>query len=237
MSPRATALPAEERRVRLVDAARDLITSRGTVPTTREIAEAAGVAEGTIFRVFATKDDLVDAVAASAFCPAMFRRGLSAVDIELPLRERLVALVTLLQHRFVDVFGLMAALGLTAPPAFPPRAHDRCTSELGHVGVVPRTGEAAGPRTGAHNGHATPLHQQEEGHPAHEMLRYLEPDADRLRCPPARLLHYVRLLTFAGSHQHLADGVLLTPDEIVDVLLTGVLLPEPTRARPTRKAR
>ena len=234
MSPRATALPPQERRARLVDAARDLIAARGTVPTTREIAEAAGVAEGTIFRVFETKDDLVDAVAASAFCPALFRRGLSTVDIELPLRERLVAVVTLLQHRFVDVFGLMAALGLTAPPAFPPDAHEHCTPELGHVGVVPHGGEpgVAGSSTRGGAGHRHPEHDDR----AQELLRYLEPDADRLRCPPGRLLHYVRLLTFAGSHRHLSDGALLTPDEIVDVLLTGVLLPEPTSCHPTRKA-
>ncbi len=238
--PRATALPPEERRARLVDAARDLIAARGTVPTTREIAEAAGVAEGTIFRVFETKDDLVDAVAASAFCPVLFRRGLLTVDIELPLRERLVALVTLLQHRFVDVFGLMAALGLTAPPAFPPDAHEHCTPELGHVGVVPRT-RVPGANGQEHRQEHRHEHRQEhrhedDDHRVQEMLRYLEPDADRLRCPPGRLLHYVRLLTFAGSHQHLSDGVLLTPDEIVDVLLTGVLVPESTACSSTRKA-
>ncbi|MDQ2755378.1 MAG: TetR/AcrR family transcriptional regulator [Actinomycetota bacterium] len=248
MSPRATALPPGERRARLVDAARDLIAARGTVPTTREIAEAAGVAEGTIFRVFQTKDDLVDAVAASAFCPALFRRGLDAVDIELPLRERLIALVTLLQQRFVDVFGLMAALGLTVPPAFPPDAHEHCSPELGHVGVVPRvTDAAAGPRGVRPVGRSPEKdhHHEDDDHRALEMLRYLEPDAGRLRCPPGRLLHYVRLLTFAGSHQHLADGVLLTPDEIVDVLLTGVLVPDEPAAQetpatrptcPTRKA-
>ena len=130
----------------------------------------------------------------------------------------------------------MAALGLTAPPAFPPGAHERCTPELGHVGVVPCAGEpeATGLQRGRGVGHRG--RERHHDHVAHEMLRYLEPDADRLRCPPGRLLHYIRLLTFAGSHQHLADGVLLTPDEIVDVLLTGVLVPESTTARPTRKA-
>ncbi|MEO3937797.1 helix-turn-helix domain-containing protein [Dermatophilaceae bacterium Soc4.6] len=231
MTPRATALPPVERRARLVDAARDLIAARGTVPTTREIAEAAGVAEGTIFRVFETKDDLVDAVVASAFCPALFRRGLAGVDVALPLRERLVAIVTLLQRRFVEVFGLMAALGLTAPPGFPAGAHECCTPELGHVGVVPRVGGAAGdghPAAGGRPAGRDP--RQHDGHDGHDhrlqdLLAFLEPDADRLRCPPGRLLHYMRLLTFAGSHEHLADGVLLTPDEIVDLLLTGVLLP------------
>ena len=33
----------------------------------------------------------------------------------------------------------------------------------------------------------------------------------------------LRLLTFSGTHPHLSDGRLLTPDQIVDTLLDGVL--------------
>ena len=38
-------------------------------------------------------------------------------------------------------------------------------------------------------------------------------------------MHRLRLLTFAGSHPHISDGVLLTPEEIVDTLLHGLLRP------------
>jgi hypothetical protein len=37
------------------------------------------------------------------------------------------------------------------------------------------------------------------------------------------LVHMLRLLTFAGSNEQIADGQVLTPEQIVDTLLCGVL--------------
>jgi AcrR family transcriptional regulator len=198
MSTRARSLPPAERRTALVDSARRLISSRGTVPSTKDIAEAAGIAEGTIFRVFATKEDLLDAVIASTFCPAVLRRGLDDIDVTLPLRPRLVALAALLQHRFTDVFGIMGALGLTAPPPSLAGVHAHCTPGEGHV-------EGDGPP---------------DDHP-----RHTGGGADRLRCTPEQVITYLRLLTFSGSHRQLTGGELLDPEEIVDVVLSGVEKP------------
>ena len=47
-------------------------------------------------------------------------------------------------------------------------------------------------------------------------------DADQLAVPLDHFIHVLRLLTFAGSHEHIADGRLLTPDEIVDTVLLGL---------------
>ena len=57
-----------------------------------------------------------------------------------------------------------------------------------------------------------------------EVLRLLEPDADRFRCPVAEVARLLRLLTFSGSHPLISDGQLLTADEIVAALLDGVLV-------------
>jgi AcrR family transcriptional regulator len=104
------------RRAAILDAARPLVMRYGSAVTTRQIAEAACIAEGTIFRVFPDKDSVVQAVVAEVFDPEPTLRELAAVDRGLPLRERLTAAVTVLQRRLSQVFGLLDALGWIRPP-------------------------------------------------------------------------------------------------------------------------
>ena len=52
MTPRAAPLSPDERRRAIVDAVLPLLIEHGRAVTTRQMAEAAGIAEGTIFRVF-----------------------------------------------------------------------------------------------------------------------------------------------------------------------------------------
>ncbi|MGN6243701.1 MAG: TetR/AcrR family transcriptional regulator [Motilibacteraceae bacterium] len=113
---RAAPLPPDERRALLVDATLALVREHGRNVSTRQIAQAAGVAEGTIFRVFASKDELVDAAVAHAFDPDPLTAELAAVDRALPLRERLVVVVEVLQRHLSGVFHLLDALGMDRPP-------------------------------------------------------------------------------------------------------------------------
>ena len=48
-------------------------------------------------------------------------------------------------------------------------------------------------------------------------------DAGLLTISADEFVHRLRLLTFAGSHDHIADGRLLSPEQIVDTLLHGLL--------------
>ena len=113
---RARPLPADERRAALVAATLPLVARYGTKVTTRQIAEAAGVAEGTIFRVFPDKECLVKAAVAAALDPVPVLGELSAVDRELPLRERVTELTAILQRRIAIVFNLLIAVGMHGPP-------------------------------------------------------------------------------------------------------------------------
>jgi AcrR family transcriptional regulator len=109
---RAAALPAEERRARIVEATLPLLLAHGTALTTRQIAEAAGIAEGTIFRVFPDKESLIAAVVEAALDTTTVDAQFDAIDRALPLDDRLVAAVEILRRRMADVLQLRAAVGI-----------------------------------------------------------------------------------------------------------------------------
>lgn len=113
---RARPLAPEERREAIIAATRPLLYEHGRAVTTRLIAEAAGVAEGTIFRVFESKEELVEAAIERAFEPGDVIARIEEIDRGLPLRDRLVVLVSILQQRFRATFGLMQKVGLVGPP-------------------------------------------------------------------------------------------------------------------------
>jgi len=109
---RAAALPPEERRARIVEATLPLLLAHGAALTTRQIAEAAGIAEGTIFRVFPDKETLIAAVVDAALDTSAVDAALEAIDAGLPLEARLVAAVDILRRRMADVLQLRAAVGI-----------------------------------------------------------------------------------------------------------------------------
>ena len=51
----------------------------------------------------------------------------------------------------------------------------------------------------------------------------LEPDADRLRFDPAEAANAVRAVTFALTHPILGDERFTEPEQIVDLVLHGIL--------------
>ncbi len=114
-----------ERRQAIVEATLPLLLAHGRRTTTKQVAEAAGIAEGTIFRVFDSKDELLQATLEHGFDFGPFLDDLARVDRTQPLRPRLLAIVTILHTRFRGVFTLMAAMGLMGPPQDKRRIVDR----------------------------------------------------------------------------------------------------------------
>ena len=108
---RASALPPDERRRMIVDATLPLLLENGEMVTTRQIADAAGIAEGTIFRVFEDKDAVIAAVVERALDPGPLEQALGRIDGSLPLEECLEQAVLTIQQRVVDIWRLVSSIG------------------------------------------------------------------------------------------------------------------------------
>jgi len=108
---RATALPPDERRSMIVAATLPLLLEHGDRVTSRQIAEAAGIAEGTVFRAFADKDELIVAVLEAAIDPQPLEQALAAIPPDLPFEATLEAAVVVMQQRVIDVWRVMSSVG------------------------------------------------------------------------------------------------------------------------------
>lgn len=183
----------EERRGSILDAALPLVRERGRAVTTKEIALAAGVSEGTVFHVFGDKDALIDALVQREFATGRTRPLLESIDPTLPLDELVTSIVRAVRQRLTDIFTLMVALGLHRPPV--PDA------------VLRGRGRS---RADAH-------HQL-----LARVTELLRPHASRLRETPERTAETLRLLTFAASHPLITHGSPLEVEEITDLLLHGI---------------
>lgn len=95
----------------IVAAALPLVLEHGDRVTSRQIAEAAGIAEGTIFRVFADKDEIIIAVIEAALDPAPLEVALSDIPDDLGFEDQLAAAVVIMQQRVIDVWQVMSSVG------------------------------------------------------------------------------------------------------------------------------
>ena len=98
-----------------------LIVRKGGNVSTSAIARAAGIAEGTIFRVFPTKEAIVDAIFEDAFNREAGSAELSAIDLKGDLECRMIAIVSIMQRRIRRIQALFGAVGFRRPPL--PRDH------------------------------------------------------------------------------------------------------------------
>ncbi len=104
-------MPPEERRAAIIAAVLPLLIEHGASVTTRQLATAAGVSEGTIFNVFADKDELLVAALDSAIDQAPFELAIDDLDPADPFERRLVRATELIQRRIVDIWRLFSQIG------------------------------------------------------------------------------------------------------------------------------
>ena len=177
MTPRARPLPPEERRRAILEAVVPLLAEHGRDVSTRQIAEAAGVAEGTIFRVFPDKAALLMAAAEEAINPAdgaaQWERLLAGVD-DLRAKMRIAA------------ERVIARMHLAMPVMFALRGHF-----IAHAREAPRRSTTTRP--------GRQLHDRRAGRAACAADLLFEPHADELAVPPEIAALALRGLIFGSS--------------------------------------
>jgi AcrR family transcriptional regulator len=106
-------MSSADRREAIVRATLPLLATHGANITTRQIAQAAGIAEGTVFRVFADKDELLRACVTEAFRTDDVCARVREVPADLSLAERLTAAGELFEEHFARFTSLMRTLATT----------------------------------------------------------------------------------------------------------------------------
>ncbi|MER7556760.1 helix-turn-helix domain-containing protein [Nocardioides sp. NPDC126508] len=198
---RAKPIPAADRRAAIIAATETLLIEHGTTTTTRLIAEAAGVAEGTIFRHFRDKRELYRAVAENVFDPTRAGRSMAEVvegkaDIEDKLRAVIDLLAASSQRGVLVMMAVRSAVmeepdpeGVRhppGPPAFLIEANKALVDNLTRL--------------------------------------VFEPHVNELRLPPRKAALVLRSLTTGAWLPGLnRTNRPLSSEDVIDVLLGGIL--------------
>jgi AcrR family transcriptional regulator len=203
---RATRMSPDERRAAIVTAVFPLLEQYGGEVSTRRIAEAAGIAEGTIFRVFPDKRSLLLAVAEETVAPPGWRQDMESLLASAPtLRQKVVVTVEQMVERSRRVMLVLTALrGVLM--------NENHSEGSRHRAVPP------GP----------PRFFVDSARDLHRALTELvfTPHRAELTVPPDRAARAMSSLVMGAWHPGTADEDLLTAEEITDLLLHGVLREE-----------
>ncbi len=116
LAGRAAPLSPDQRRESLIDCTLPLLREYGDAVTTRQIAHACGVAEGTNFRAFPDKDSLISATLDKALDQSELLAEIAAINVALDLESRLRAAAAILHDWFTEVFSLLVAMRLSQKP-------------------------------------------------------------------------------------------------------------------------
>lgn len=127
-------MPRPERRAAIIEATTPLLEQHGELVTTRQIAEAAGVAEGTIFRAFDSLQDVIDATITDALSAARLERVLQQQTFPGTLDGDVAAAIDVI-GRYYDSVRIMVHLGHASPSSGGDCARDQLAdryAELRH---------------------------------------------------------------------------------------------------------
>jgi AcrR family transcriptional regulator len=100
----------EDRRKMIVRAVLPLVIEHGAAVTSSQIAQAAGIGEGTIFRAFKDKDELLDTCVLEALDPGDALTAIAEIPLDQPLADRLIEAAETLRAHLQRMGALMAAM-------------------------------------------------------------------------------------------------------------------------------
>lgn len=175
-------LSADDRRAQILDAVTPAVLEHGAAVTSRQLADAAGVAEGTLFKAFGDKESLL---------AALVERHMTDAEPDLDLRADSVAdvvasLVPVVVERMRFMFRLVMALG---PIAQRVAAERRDDFERSKRCIAAR----------------------------------FEPFAHDLRVTPLVAADVLRTLAWAAAASWGEDEPVSSVDDIMQVLLHGIV--------------
>ncbi|MDO5533395.1 MAG: helix-turn-helix domain-containing protein [Propionibacteriaceae bacterium] len=204
---RAPRMAPDERRRALIEATRPLLLEHGDAVSTRQIAAAAGVAEGTIFRVFDSKEDLVHATVLDTLTENDLPQQLAALPPDADLTTTVTAVVAKLTAHITRIRTLVVLLHSQGQHLATPRppAHDKDHD----------TAPDASPR--CERPDPTAVHARVRD----AVAATLTPHADALRVTPQHAASALVALTFGSTHTFSGDAGLADPATLADLLLHG----------------
>jgi AcrR family transcriptional regulator len=216
---RAPAMSPDERRDMIIRAALPLVADHGAAVTTSQVARAAGIAEGTVFRAFADKNELIAACVAQALRTDDLVAELAAIPLDQPLAQRLTDAADTLKAHLERIGAVIGALHASGHPMHRP-----------HPGERPHTGgePAAAQGSEAAQRREPWLDRQRSWRRTRDaVVDLFEPDRETLRLPPERLADVFLRLMFtprragwAGESEQSDSAV------VVDLFLHGALAGE-----------
>ncbi|WP_439664755.1 TetR/AcrR family transcriptional regulator [Lentzea sp. HUAS TT2] len=187
-------MSAEDRRAMIVHAVLPLLVEHGANVTSSQIARAAGIGEGTIFRAFKDKDELFDACTAEALRPDHVLDAIAEIPVDQPLEDRLVEAAEALGAHLERMGALMSALHASGRAKRDPE-------------------QRRGTWKGGRRESMTAIRGA--------MVELFTPEKDRLRLPPEQLAALFLTLLFGG--RRLATDDAPTTRQVVDFFLHGAV--------------
>ena len=188
----------DERRRAIVDVVVPLLLQHGDGVTTKQIAEAAGIAEGTIFRVFPDKAALLMAAAEETMNPSTGREELAAaLDGITDLRQRVLVTAEQMNARSEKVMAVMMALRGVWMTSGAEHHRDR----------------PPGPPQFVLDAHRALLDR---------LTEVFEPHRAELNVEPRKAALLLRTLVLGVRHPGADQEQMLTASEIADTLLDGI---------------